>query len=207
MRIQFFLLFLFCVLFGSHAQRNQLTLIKTNRNFKQEYQVLKADTAIKHGSYKHFYKNRIIESGYYKNNEQVGLWRYYNLKGIFEYEYDFSKNKVTRLSGHRDPAQGTPCLFKGSPLIPYLFIVENVRYPSEAVDLDLSGKVVLGLKINKKGQVWALYLVEKFHKSFDMEVMRVAHNFPSDWEWLSATRFDEPVDSEYLITIEFELGP
>ena len=168
---------------------------------------MKSDTAVKNGFYNRFYKNKIIESGHYHNNAKTGLWRYYNLKGIFEFEYDFTNNVVTRLSGDRDPSMETPCLFKGSPLIPYLYIVEHVRYPKEAVDLDLSGKVVLGLKINKEGKVWAMYLAEKFHHSLDSEVMRVARSFPSDWEWLAATKFGKPVSGEYLITVEFELEP
>ncbi|MBN2165230.1 MAG: energy transducer TonB [Marinilabiliaceae bacterium] len=187
------------------AQRSQVTLVKERKNYRLEYQVLKNDTAIRNGWYKYFYKNRIIESGFYKHNRPVGLWRYYSLKGIFEYEYDYSEGRVTRLSGDRDPDYETPCLFKGSPIIPYLYIVENVNYPKEALDKNLSGKVVLGLKINKKGEVWSLYLVEKMHKSFDAEVLRVARDFPLTWQWLSATKFGEPVDGEYLITIEFEL--
>lgn len=196
------------LLFVSHdilGQRTQVTLLKRERHFKYEYQVLKSDTSVRHGLYKFYYKNKILEKGYYSKNEQVGLWRYYNMDGIFEFEYDFTKQKITRLSGRRDPEMETPCLFQGSPLIPYLFIVQHVNYPSDAYELDISGKVVLVLKVNKEGEVWAFYLSEKLHKSFDTEVMRVAKKFPSDWKWLPATKFGNPVESEYIITVEFEL--
>jgi hypothetical protein len=200
-------LFLFNSVCHSQTKHSRLVLIKTVANYKYEYEVLKSDTSVKDGFYKFYYKNKMIENGTYKRGEKVGLWRYYNLKGIFEYEYDFKSKQVTRLSGDRDPSLETPCLFNGSPLIPYLFIVQHVRYPKEALDKDLSGKVVLGLKISSEGKVWALYLVEKFHPAFDAEVMRVAREFPRDWEWLPATKFKQPVDGEYLITIEFELEP
>jgi hypothetical protein len=201
--------FLFLFISVCHAQikHSRLILIKNVANYKYEYEVLKSDTSVKDGFYKFYYKSKMIENGTYKSGEKVGLWRFYNLKGIFEYEYDFKSRQVTRLSGDRDPSLETPCLFNGSPLIPYLFIVQHVRYPKEAADKDLSGKVVLGLKINKEGKIWALYLVEKFHPSFDAEVMRVAREFPRDWEWLPATKFKQPIDGEYLITIEFELSP
>lgn len=180
-------------------------VVRINGNLKAEYEALKADTSVKNGPYQYFYKDKLIEKGQYLKNQRTKLWQYYNLKGIFEYEYDYDNNKITRLSGDRDPKQATPCLFKGSPLIPYLYIVEKVGYPKAAIDKNLKGQVVLVLKIGSDGQVWAMYLSEKLHPLLDSEVMRVARSFPPDWEWLPATHLGLPIDDEYLITIEFEL--
>jgi hypothetical protein len=188
-----------------HAQVTNLKRTKYDKHFRYEYEVLQSDTLVKNGYYRFYYKNRLIEKGIYHNGEKIGRWQYFNLKGIFEYEYDYQQGRVSRLSGNRDPNLETPCLFKGSPLIPYLFIVQNMGYPQEAREKELAGKIILALKINKKGEMWAYYLSEKLHPTLDTEVMRVVRQFPSTWEWLPATRFKEPTDSEYLITIEFEL--
>lgn len=214
MKTLFIALFICLVTFFAAVSQTKTSVPKSplnkrmvilNGNLKTEYDVLKTDTAIKNGIFLHYYKDKLIEKGYYDQNIPVGRWQFYNLKGIFEYEYDHQTKKITALSGHRDPKQETPCLFKGSPLIPYLYIVQKVGYPKEAIDKNIKGQVVLALKIGKDGQIWAMYLSEKLHPLLDAEVLRVARTFPANWEWLPATHFGEPIDGEYLITIEFEL--
>lgn len=180
-------------------------VVRVFGNNKTEFEALRNDTSVRNGYYRRYYKDKLIEKGQYKLNAAIGLWQYYNLKGIFEFEYNHDIQKVIRLSGHRDPKMETPCLFKGSPLIPYLYIVQKLGYPEEALKQNLTGQVILGLKINKDGEIWAMYLSKKLHPILDAEVMRVAREFPPDWEWLPATRMEEPVDGEYFVAIEFEL--
>ena len=100
----------------------------------------------------------------------------------------------------------TPCLFIGSPLIPYIFFVENLSYPTQAVNKDLEGSVVLALQINEKGKIYGFYLSEKLEPVIDKAVKEVAFNLPCEWDFLPATYMGKPVQSEYHITIEFELN-
>ncbi len=187
------------------AQTKKIT--RDNNNFTYEYHVLSSDTSIRNGSYKLYYKKKIIENGSYLNNEKTGLWQYFSLDGIFEYEYDFDRSEVTKISGDKkdDLRVRTPCLYLGSPIIPYLFIVNNIYYPEKARKQRVGGKVILALKISKEGELWTIYLYQKLDPVLDSEVMRVARNFPDEWKWLPATRNGVNVDGEYLITIEFEL--
>ena len=207
--IKYKYIFLFFVVFtlSIYVQGQTSKSIREYGNFTQEYFVQKADTSIKNGSYKLFYKKKIIENGKYIDNKKTGLWQYFSLDGIFEYEYDFDKSKIVKISGEEKSElnRKTPCLFLGSPIIPYLFIVNNVYYPEKARKLKLSGKVILALKISKEGELWTIYLYQKLNPVLDSEVMRVARNFPDNWQWLPATGNGVPVDGEYLITIEFEL--
>jgi TonB family protein len=98
----------------------------------------------------------------------------------------------------------TPCLFLGSPLIPYLYIVNKMHYPEKARVKKLGGRVILALKINRKGELWSMYLYKKLDPVLDSEVMRVARSFPDNWQWLPATRNGTKIDGEYLISIEFD---
>ena len=102
-------------------------------------------------------------------------------------------------------ARATPCMFKGSPLIPYLFIVGHLNYPEKAKELDISGEVELGLRISKDGSIHSYYLSKKLHPILDRAVMQVAGKMPSEWEFLAATRMGNPINGEYRITIQFEL--
>ncbi len=163
---------------------------------------------VKNGEYKLFYKDQLIEKGQFKQGEKVGKWQYFSFNNILEYEYDYDNNLVTRTGGERisDTKRfNTPCFFRGSPLIPYLFMVNNVYYPEGAVDKNLSGRVVLTLKIDKKGEVYGFYISEKLNYVLDKAVKDAAAKMPGDWRFLPATRNGHALMSEYNITIEFEL--
>ena len=180
--------------------------IEQNGNFRSEYYVLINDTSLKEGTFKLFYKNKIIENGKYSHNKKTGKWQFFSLNEILEYEYDFETGKIVKLSGkdREDLQFMTPCLFLGSPLIPYLYIVNNMHYPEEARKKELGGKVLLALKISKNGELWSMYLFQKIDPLLDKEVMRVAGTFPKTWKWLPATRNGNKIDGEYIIAIEFE---
>lgn len=190
-----------------HGQETQL-LRKRNGFFYEECQVLKSDTSVKNGRYIRKYKNNIIERGAYKQGNKYGRWVYFSFDEIFEFEFDYNTNKVVKISGKHSPEDylETPILFHGSPIIPYLYIARNLRYPMKAKEHDINGKITLALKIDKNGQIHSLYLKEKLHPLLDKEVIKVAKTFPNYWEWIPATFHGQNIDSEYQIDIEFELA-
>ncbi len=203
-----FIVFSFLVWTFVHLSGQSITF-KTRENgyFREVFGVDKNDTTLRKGRYFHYYKGRIIEKGRYLDNRQIGKWQYFNLNNILEYEYDYDHEKVVRIAGTepRELAKGTPCMFKGSPLIPYLFIVGHLNYPEQAKELDISGEVELGLRILKDGRIHSYYLSKKLHPILDRAVMQVASKIPSEWEFLAATRMGSPIDGEYRIAIQFEL--
>lgn len=184
-----------------HSQNVKFT--RNDYTFKLEYEALKSDTSIRNGLYRLYYKEKIIEKGQYSKGQRVGLWRFYNLEGIFDYEFDYATRQITQMSGEWDVNVETPCLFLGSPFIPYHFL-RSIQYPQEAYDKNLKGKVELTLKINKEGKMWSYYLSEKTHPLLDAEVMKVMEKMPKSWEWIPASRFRQPQESEYVITIYFD---
>ncbi len=197
------LIFLLNLIIGINVFSQNTKFTRNDRTFKLEYEALKSDTSIRNGYYRLFYKEKIIEKGQYSNGQRIGLWRFYNLEGVFDYEYDYNTRLITQMSGEWDVNLETPCLFLGSPFIPYHFL-RNIEYPQEAYDQNLKGKVVLTLKINKEGKMWSYYLSEKTHPLLDAQVMKVMTTIPKSWEWIPATRFREPIESEYVVTIYFD---
>jgi TonB family protein len=206
-RTQLSIVFLgFIVTFSSQGQSLQQKRSRDGHFFKV-YDVLASDTAIKHGQYQLFYKDKLIENGSHKEGRPCSKWQFFSLDGVFEFEFDFDENRLVKLSGERGTQMTyqTPCLFLGSPIIPYIYIVDRMRYPDKAKELDIQGRVVLALKINKQGELWSMYLYEKLHPLLDSEVMRVARTIPDHWKWLPATQNGIAINGEYHIAIEFEM--
>lgn len=190
----------------THSQSTKL-LRKQKDSFYQEYYVLKNDTSVKHGWYYRKYKNFIIEQGNYYKNQKTGKWSYFSLDGVFEFEYNYDLKKITKIAQYNKPEDynKTPVFFDGSPIVPYLYLVSHVQYPSEAKNLNINGKVSLSLNIDSNGNITSLRLTKKLHHLLDKEVLNVAKKFPRDWNWIPATYNGQKVNSEYQIDIEFEL--
>lgn len=180
---------------------------KENGLYKEVCWVSVQDTSLRQGLSTKYYKGKVIEKGYYRDNTRVGKWRFYNLNSILDSEYDFDRDELIVISGYdrHDLKIMSPCLFKGSPLIPYLYLVNNLGYPEKAINEDVEGKVVLALKINAKGQIIGFYLAQKLHPVIDNAVVKVAKTMPQSWQFIAATKHRQPVAGEYHIAIEFEL--
>ncbi|SMO76635.1 TonB family C-terminal domain-containing protein [Saccharicrinis carchari] len=206
MKERLFFIVLLSIAIGVHGQQLK-TIRKSNGAFYEEYLALASDTSIKEGRYLKRYRDYVIEQGAFKNNQKYGRWAYFSLDGVFEFEYDYNTHKVIKISTRQTPEEymETPILFHGSPIIPYLYMVRNIYYPTEAKNKNISGKVVLAININKKGEVTSLYLKEKLHPLLDKEVMKVAKTMPAHWQWIPATYHGQNISGEYLIDIEFEL--
>ncbi len=175
--------------------------------FNENYEVLKSDTAIKNGSYKLFYKNTLVEEGKYRNGIRSGIWTFFNLGGNFEFQYDFDKDSLLKLAGedYYQLRSEMPCLYKGTPLIPYVYLSKLVGYPPEAYEKGIEGRVVLTLRISEKGEILDRYISKGLNIILDSAVLDAATRLPEKWEWIPAKKNGEKVESLYNITIIFDI--
>ena len=198
--------YLFFCFVNSQAQETTIQSKKYGF-FYEQYYALKNDTSIKHGRYFRKYKGYVIERGVYKNGEKSGRWAYFSLNGIFEFEYDYNVQKVTKIANRQTPDEyfETPVFFDGSPLIPYVYIVNHIDYPQVAKNQEVTGRVTLAVSVDSAGRPVQLQIIKKLHPMLDREVLRVAKTFPRSWNWIPATYNGQNVSNEYHIDIEFEL--
>jgi TonB family protein len=116
-----------CVVFATTAQ--ELKKVKhtlTSNPFteeKEEYEVLKSDKKTKYGTYQRWFNGKLVETGFYKDNqkdstwskfhsysgaireqgnyykgERAGIWEFYNSKSQLEYSYDFTNRKLVSVN-------------------------------------------------------------------------------------------------------------
>lgn len=206
-KITIFIIALVLLQFITVQGQNTLMLTQKDGLFKEVYWVNASNKLVKNGKSITYYKGKIIEQGRYSDDKKVGRWRFYNLDSILDYEFDFDNNELLMVSGieRNDLKRKSPCLFMGSPLIPYLFLVNNLSYPSEAIDDDVEGEVILALKVNKNGIVYGFYIWQKLHPVLDRAVIDCVKAMPGNWRFIPATHMGHQVEGEYHITIEFDL--
>lgn len=169
--------------------------------------VMDSDTVFD-GSYKLFYRGSIVESGNYERGERVGLWEFRNYHGIAELRYDYGAGRPVYMLPHEGKVYSQsqyPCVFLGSPVVPYYFILCNVFYPQSEGDNKAGGKVVLSILVNSRGCMTGYRVKESTSENFANAVRRAADAIPTDqWRWVPAREAGKDVAGVYDMTIFFD---
>lgn len=82
------------------------------------------------------------------------------------------------------------------------FLSDNLRYPVEARDNEIQGKVKLSFVIEKDGSIRSVRVLNSVHESLDKEAQRVVMKMP---KWNPAREDDEPVRSYFALPVTFML--
>ena len=78
----------------------------------------------------------------------------------------------------------------------------NIRYPVDAVELGIEGRVVLRFVVQTDGTIGNVEILQKFHPSCDREAVRVVSKMP---KWIPGTQGGYPVAVYYTLPIQFRL--
>ena len=200
------LILLFSITLSASGQKMHNRKLSDNR-FTEHYRVSENDTSVLDGKYELYYKSHLIEKGQYKNGIRSGTWTFYNLNNFFEFQYDFTRDTLLRISGNKyyDRRKYIPPIFLGSPLIPYIHILKAIGYPSDTYQNKIQGKVILTLIISETGDIVNSFISESLDETTDAVVLNTVQGFPKSWKWLPARREGVKVESNYNITVIFDL--
>jgi len=233
------------IVFGQSSSTQIKTRENDNPRFTQIFYVLKSDTSIKHGSYQRLgfndeiilagsyklgkrdslwveflrFSTIITSKGYYANDKKVGVWEYYDSKGILCLKYDYNTNSqvfslkekegnisemfmkndtgVVSVRLQRDP------FFNGDEQQLWKFLGSNLQYPQEALQKGLKGTVYVSFFIDQYGRAKDHKILRGINEQFNNEALRVVRLIPNDW--IPAIYDGQVVTSQYHIPVRFSL--
>jgi hypothetical protein len=217
MKRAFFILITVIPIFVSGQQE---TIKRTVKNYDsksiEKFYVLKTDENIRHGEYKRFWGSKLAVKGMY-NNDNKGLFEYYFYDKKPSLIYDYSTNEVVSYS--KDDC------FKGvysslgkkievdRPPLPLFsryelgwYIASNVKYPYEAKENGLSGKIEILVTIGKNGNIENYSLFFGVHKILIKESLRVLNTIPKEWKFVPAVKDGKPIKSAIVLPVNFQLN-
>ena len=84
------------------------------------------------------------------------------------------------------------------------FLMNNVKYPKEAEQHRMEGKVVVSFQLSDKGEVMSICIAESVDKYLDEEALRVCGKIS---KFKPALLNGVPVSSTYNLPITFKLSP
>ncbi|MBS1527926.1 MAG: energy transducer TonB [Bacteroidetes bacterium] len=204
------------------AQTVKVTRDIRAKGIKEKYYVLKSDTGIKDGPYAAYarYRGTLLCEGFYKNNVRDSIWSSYNYNGKLQVRYDYTHKKLLAYeapenfnkTSQYNVINGTdtlkttleqpPILMDGNGKLIQLF-VSSLRYPAEAKEKNIQGKVVIAITIDTLGHP-SNYRIKKFvGGGCDGEALRVVKLIEGDW--IPGKLNGKAVTCEYDIPVSFTL--
>lgn len=82
------------------------------------------------------------------------------------------------------------------------FMASNLRYPKEAFDKDIEGKVAVRFMVTADGKVTNATVMKSVEASLDAEALRVVGAMP---DWIPGKVDGKPVDCYFTIPVNFRL--
>ena len=92
--------------------------------------------------------------------------------------------------------------FPGGEQAMFKFISENVKYPQEAKDKNISGRVFVNFVVEKDGSVDEVKVLRSIGGGCDEEAVRVVKSMP---KWTPGKQKGKPVRVSYIIPFVFKL--
>ena len=93
--------------------------------------------------------------------------------------------------------------FKGGGIDKFqLYVYTKLRYPKEARENGIDGKVIVSFVINKEGKVTDVKIIRSVDPLLDNEVLRVVKSSP---KWTPGKQKGEPVKVQFVLPVTFSL--
>ncbi len=93
--------------------------------------------------------------------------------------------------------------FRGSDLYSFKdYIQRKIKYPQEAIEKHISGRVYARFTINRSGELVDAGIIKSVHPVLDREVLRVLNDSPL---WQAGRQRDKPVHVSMIMPVDFYL--
>lgn len=112
--------------------------------------------------------------------------------------YDYSRYTQMRLETKTHPEfpnGGFSALVK--------YIASNLKYPKDAAEKNIQGKVILEFVIGEDGTITNIEILKSAHPSLDAEAIRVISSMP---KWIPAKREGYEIAEKYCLPVTFVIN-
>ena len=95
-------------------------------------------------------------------------------------------------------------IFPGGEEALKLYLTDNIKYPAEAIEEGIEGKVFITFTIGKDGKVKDTKVARGVQPLLDNEALRVVENMP---EWEPGSKNGIPLEVQLTMPVSFKLAP
>jgi periplasmic protein TonB len=120
-----------------------------------------------------------------------------NIDSIMKYIAPDPVNKDEIFVSSQEPAE-----FPGGPTALLKYIADNTKYPQEAVEINMQGKVIIKFAVMYDGSVSRIEVLRGVSPLLDNEAMRVVSTLP---KWRPGKQNGTPVSVWFSVPVTFQI--
>ena len=214
------------------GEKEVYTVLKSDRSIKQgeyvKYGFNKAiiekgsfDNGKRSGSWTYYSPNglKAVAKGSYDADVQSVVWDFFNYKGELEQRYDFTKEELLHIELDEDAKNHEFLLVNGMDTIltkldqapvyiggsTSLFkpILQNIKYPIEAKNAEITGIVLISFLIDENGKTRDHKVKQGIGYDCDETSLSAIQSVPD--RWIPGRLNGEAVNVVYIIPQRFQL--
>jgi TonB family protein len=165
------------------------------------------------------FTRRLADSGTYYKDKKIGVWYAFKDDGQIQLAYDFTNKKLISYnrnpedtgyvykivtdSGYTMSSLERPPIYLDGDVMLKNTIGINIRYPQQARESNIQGKVIVGFIINTDGHVSDYKIIKPVPGLNEAATEAVKH---ASGDWLPGLQNGKPVAVEYIIPVTFSLA-
>ncbi len=185
-------------------------LLTSTKQLQRKTTFKDADLKVQHG-YSVYYAGKAIDNeGRYENDKHEGPWKYY-FNGKVSAAVIYKDNKITSAEYFKPNGEKETDMSKVERLPSFpggesafgAYLTGTLKYPPEAREKRVQGRVVLEFTVTGTGQILDVDVITSVSHDIDREAVRVVRNMPL---WNPGIQFGRPVKVRYKMPIFFRLG-
>ena len=112
---------------------------------------------------------------------------------VVEYTGTFTSDKTF------DVAEEMP-QYPGGPSALMEYLMKNIRYPKDAFDAGVQGRVIIQFVVGKDGSISGAHVVKSVSPSLDEEALRLVNSMPN---WIPGRQNGKAVTVKYTVPVTF----
>ena len=93
--------------------------------------------------------------------------------------------------------------YPGGQIAMLKYIMENIKYPEQAMKKGIQGRVVVSFIVEKDGRISNVRLLRSVESSLDKEAVRVVKSMP---KWSPGKQNGKPVRVRFNVPVMFKLN-
>lgn len=93
--------------------------------------------------------------------------------------------------------------FPGGQVAMMTYLQRNLRYPSDAEESNIEGRVFLSFVVERDGSITQAKVLRGVHSSLDREALRVVNSMP---KWAPGEQGGKPVRTQFNLPVMFKLA-
>jgi TonB family protein len=153
----------------------------------------------------------IEEVGSIKDGKRDGMWKGNIKKEILSFIETYMNGELINGSATFDDGtstsynktRGVPPKFKGGLEAFGRFLTYNIRYPADAREHNIQGRVIISFIVEKNGKVGSVVATRPVCPSIDAEAVRIVKMSPN---WVPCEEFGRAVRVAYSVPVSFTLS-